>query len=191
VYRYYNPRFDKTIIDISPGEYIATQDDVVLSTVLGSCVSVVIHDGTRKMTGLNHFMLVEGRGMESLGDVMRYERYGSYAMESLVNEFLRSGSLKTNLRAKVFGGSRILNTADQDRVNDIGAQNITYALKFLKNEEIPILANDTGGDRPRRLFVYPRTFQVFLKKEKKGPPVITPAKPELPEQKGRIILFDD
>jgi len=189
VYTYFNPRFDKVIIDISPGEYIATEEDVVLSTVLGSCVSVVINDSSRNMSGINHFMLVEGKGMGNLGDVMRYERYGTYAMEALLNEFIRSGSDKKNLQAKVFGGSRIL-YRDNEHLNDIGEQNIIFAMRFLKNEEIPIMASDTGGERPRRLFVYPRTFQVFLKKEKKGPPPVPDIQKTLPPSESRIVLFD-
>jgi chemotaxis protein CheD len=189
VYKYFNPRFDKVIMDISPGEYIATDEDVVLSTVLGSCVSVVIYDSTRNMSGINHFMLVEGKGMGNLGDVMLYERYGTYAMETLLNEFIRSGSDKKSLQAKVFGGSRIL-YRDQENINDIGEKNIIFAMRFLKNEDIPIVASDTGGERPRRLFVYPRTFKVFLKKEKKEPPPVADLQKTLPARESRIVLFD-
>ena len=189
MYEYYNNRFRRNIIDISPGEYIVSGDDVLISTVLGSCVSVCIFDPSRKLGGMNHFMLVEGRNMENVGELMRYERYGSYAIETLINEFLRTGSVKSELQAKVFGGGRILKT-DKGSAMDIGAQNIIYALNFLKNEEIPILAEDTGGEMPRRIFLYPRTFKVFMKRERntlQDEPV--KAKP-LPDKSGRVILFD-
>ncbi|MDC7225076.1 MAG: chemotaxis protein CheD [Spirochaetales bacterium] len=189
MYKYYNAKFDKDIIDITPGEFLATGEDVVISTVLGSCVAVSLFDRVRLMGGMNHFMLVESRGRQDSGDMMRFERYGSYAMQALLNEFLRTGSRKENIQAKVFGGSRILNTT-APRVTDIGEQNVQYALKFLENEEIPLLAKDTGGDRPRRIYLFPRSFKILMKREKGRVTKLEfeermPRRPESP-----IVLFD-
>ncbi len=189
MYKYYNNKFKKDIIDISAGEYIASAEDVIISTVLGSCVSVCIYDPRRKMAGLNHFMLVESRSLDNLGEMMRSERYGSYAMESLLNEFIRTGSRKSDLQSKVFGGSRILQTAPGKSM-DIGHQNIIYALNFLENEDIPILAKDTGGERPRRIYLFPHSFKVLLKREKNSS-LDEKSEIRIPAKKsGSIVLFD-
>ncbi|MDC7221715.1 MAG: chemotaxis protein CheD [Spirochaetales bacterium] len=189
MYRYFNTKFNRELIDISPGEFYATGDDVVISTVLGSCVAVSLYDSERKMAGMNHFMLVEGKDVTNTGELMRLERYGSFAMESLLNEFIRGGSLKANLQAKVFGGSRLLGSEPASST-DIGHQNVLYALNFLKNEGIPVLAKDTGGKRSRRLYLFPQTFKILMKKEKKrafslDELPVSPKKIESP-----VILFD-
>jgi chemotaxis protein CheD len=188
VYKYFNAKFEKEMIDISPGEYLSTSEDFIISTVLGSCVSVCIFDKYRKMGGMNHFMLVEGKALETTGDMLRYERYGSYAMESLLNDFIRSGSKKEHLEAKVFGGSRMLNLKSKDYL-DIGSQNVRYALTFLKNETIPVLAKDTGGTRHRRLYLFPQNFKILMKREQKDSTLGLYVN-QIPKKESPIVLFD-
>ena len=82
--RYYDRHFDIEAVKVLPGEYFVTTTDMVLVTVLGSCVSACIRDREKGIGGLNHFMLADGAN--SLGSASA--RYGGYAMEVLINHLL-------------------------------------------------------------------------------------------------------
>ena len=88
-----------------PGEYIVTDRDVMLVTVLGSCVSACIRDPLAQVGGMNHFMLPD---LENGGVANESARYGSYAMEMLINELLKRGAARNRLECKVFGGGAVL-----------------------------------------------------------------------------------
>ncbi|MGV8776346.1 chemoreceptor glutamine deamidase CheD, partial [Pseudomonas aeruginosa] len=93
-------------VKLLPGEYFASGEDLVIVTVLGSCVSVCLRDPLNGIAGMNHFMLPE-RGLG--GDpASPSARYGSHAMELLINRMLALGASRERLQAKVFGGGSVL-----------------------------------------------------------------------------------
>mgnify|MGYP001500607325 CR=1 FL=1 len=155
-------QFEQEVVTIHPGEYFATQADTIISTVLGSCIAVSLHDPARSMGGLNHFMLPGELGREGLIRDPN-AKYGMYAMELLVNELLKMGSKKKDLKAKVFGGGAVLRFSDGGTTR-IPQSNIDFAFEYLKEEGIPILASDVGGREPRKIFMFPRSGKVLLKR---------------------------
>jgi len=140
---YYDRTFDCDAAKILPGEYYYTAKDMLIVTVLGSCVSACIRDRTRALGGMNHFMLPDGG--EPGNPVSASMRYGTYAMEVLINDLLKSGARRENLEAKVFGG---------------GAEH----LRFQKTERIPVVAEDLNDIYPRKVYFFPRTGKVLVKK---------------------------
>ena len=155
-------QFEQEVVTIHPGEYFATQADTIISTVLGSCIAVSLHDPARSMGGLNHFMLPGELGREGLIRDPN-AKYGMYAMELLVNELLKMGSRKNDLKAKVFGGGAVLRFSDGGTTR-IPQSNIDFAFEYLKEEGIPVLASDVGGREPRKIFMFPRSGKVLLKR---------------------------
>ena len=103
---YYDRTFDRDAAKILPGEYYFTCKDMLIVTVLGSCVAACIRDRVTGIGGMNHFMLPAGGDPDS--PVSASMRYGTYAMEVLINELLKSGARRENLEAKVFGGGNVL-----------------------------------------------------------------------------------
>ena len=83
-------RFPHEIAAILPGEFFVSPDPMIVYTVLGSCVSACVRDPFARVGGMNHFMLPKPKdaGMDSWGESTRY---GSYAMESLINGILKRG----------------------------------------------------------------------------------------------------
>jgi chemotaxis protein CheD len=140
--------------------------DEMIVTVLGSCISACLRDKIFGIGGMNHFMLPEDKNViqnvKSL--VNRYEiastRYGSIAMEMLVNDILKRGGKRENLEAKIFGGGRI--TAQMS--SDIGNINILFVTEYLKIENIPVVSQDVGDVLPRKVYFIPATGDVFVKK---------------------------
>ena len=104
--RYFDPRFEATIITVAPGEHeITAAKDEIVATVLGSCISVCMRDPQAGVGGLNHFLLPKNTGSS---DTSAGERYGDTAMEVLINEMIRLGADRRRMVAKVFGGGRVL-----------------------------------------------------------------------------------
>ncbi|MDA3947692.1 MAG: chemotaxis protein CheD [Spirochaeta sp.] len=192
--RHFDRKFNRDVAVIHPGEYLVTDDDIIISTVLGSCVAVALYDPTRHQGGLNHFMLP---GEINRQNVFTDEsgRYGMFAMELLINDMLKRNSNKRNLVAKVFGGGHVLNTA----AGKIPESNIAFALEFLETENIPIASSDVGGTDARKIFFFARTSRVLLKRfgGQKAAPVEREEeaylsrikKPERPKPSDDVTIF--
>jgi chemotaxis protein CheD len=163
VRRFWNPRQERWTAKILPGEYFVTRHDEVITTILGSCISACIRDRALLVGGMNHFMLPEDRSIGTSswlsGPGGLATRYGSYAMESLINELLKLGASRARLEVKLFGGARILSS-----MMDVGAKNIQFVCEYLKLEHLPILAQDVGDTCPRHVEYHPATGRVMLKR---------------------------
>ena len=156
---YYDRTFDCDAAKILPGEYYYTGKDMLIVTVLGSCVSACIRDRTRALGGMNHFMLPDGG--EPGNPVSASMRYGTYAMEVLINDLLKSGARRENLEAKVFGGGAVLRGFS---AMNVGERNAAFVINFLKTERIPVVAEDLNDIYPRKVYFFPRTGKVLVKK---------------------------
>lgn len=157
--RYHDRQFDLDAVKLMPGEYYVTHDDMVLVTVLGSCVAACIRDRHSGLGGMNHFMLAEGNRSDEPASASM--RYGVYAMEVLINELLKLGASRQGLEAKVFGGARVL---EAFTVTEIGAQNARFVLEFLQRERIPVAAQDLLDVWPRKVYYFPRSGRVLVKR---------------------------
>ena len=147
---------------ILPGEYFATDEDMMIVTVLGSCVSACIRDPELEIGGMNHFMLPDAdRETEGTGPLSMAARYGSYAMELLINHLLKMGARRDRLEAKVFGGGNVL--PGFTRMN-VGQRNADFVLRFLKAEQIRVTARDLVDVFPRRVHFFPATGRVLVKR---------------------------
>ncbi|HEX8603965.1 MAG TPA: chemoreceptor glutamine deamidase CheD [Pseudoduganella sp.] len=157
---YYDRTFDCEAAKILPGEYYFTQKDMLIVTVLGSCVSACIRDRVSGLGGMNHFMLPDG-GADANSPVSASARYGTYAMEILINSLLKSGARRDNLEAKVFGGGAVLKGFT---AMNVGERNATFVQAFLRNERIRVVAEDLNDVYPRKVYFFPRTGKVLVKK---------------------------
>jgi len=143
------------MVKIGPGElHYVTGDDLMVMTVLGSCIAACIWDPRVRVGGMNHFMLPEGAGDTS-------GRYGSYAMELLINEMLKRGAQRGNLEAKVFGGGQVI--AGMDTMN-VGLRNTSFVLDYLKTEHIPVVSKDVLDIYPRKVCFLPASGKVMVKR---------------------------
>jgi chemotaxis protein CheD len=155
---YYDRTFDCDAAKILPGEYYYTAKEMLIVTVLGSCVSACIRDRVKGLGGMNHFMLPDGGDG---GPVSASMRYGTYAMEVLINDLLKAGARREHLEAKVFGGGAVLRGFSS---MNVGERNAAFVTRFLKTERIPVLAEDLNDIYPRKVYFFPRTGKVLVKK---------------------------
>jgi chemotaxis protein CheD len=158
---YYDRTFDCDAAKILPGEYYCTFKDMLIVTVLGSCVSACIRDRVSGIGGMNHFMLPDSGGDASNPLISASARYGTYAMEVLINELLKSGARRENLEAKVFGGGNVLRGLT---ALNVGERNAAFVRAYLKAEGIRVLAEDLNDIFPRKVYFFPRSGRVLVKK---------------------------
>lgn len=160
---YFDRTFDCEAAKISPGEYYYTDQDMLIVTVLGSCVSACIRDSITGIGGMNHFMLPDSATADKDNPVSESMRYGTYAMEVLINQLLRNGARRENLEAKIFGGGNVLKSFTTTNVGD---RNAVFVRKFLKDERIRVTGEDLLDIYPRKVYYFPKTGRVLVKKLK-------------------------
>jgi chemotaxis protein CheD len=133
-------------VHIIQGEFKVENDpDIVLTTILGSCVAACLRDPVAGVGGMNHFLLPGSAS--SGGDATRY---GVHLMELLINGLLKRGARRDRLEAKIFGGAKTIAS-----FSNVGEQNAAFAMQFLKDEGIPVVGSSTGGDHGRKLEYWP------------------------------------
>jgi chemotaxis protein CheD len=166
-------------ITVVQGEFAVSADTgVIMSTVLGSCISVCLFDAFACVGGMNHFLLASGGGAQS-NDL----KYGVNAMELLINRVLRAGGDRGSLQAKVFGGARMTAHAV-----DIGRNNAEFAIDFLNRESIPCISQSIGGEQARRVQFAPTTGAARQLQIAGPEPALEPMKAPAPKVED-ITLF--
>jgi chemotaxis protein CheD len=160
---YYDRLFNIEAAKIGPGEYYYTDQDMLIVTVLGSCISACIRDPVAGVGGMNHFMLPQGAKADMDNPVSESMRYGNYAMEVLINQLMRNGARRENLEAKIFGGGNVLRSFT---TNMVGDRNAEFVKKYLKEEGIKIASEDVLDVFPRKVYYFPKTGKVMVKKLK-------------------------
>jgi len=172
-------------VHIIQGEFFVTEDsDVMVTTILGSCVAACIRDPLAGVGGINHFLLP---GSLERGRSAEAERMGVHLMELLVNGLLKAGARRERLEAKIFGGASTVQAH-----MDIGKHNVEFAERFLRDEGIACIGGSTGGNQGRRIQYWPvsgRARQILLAdaREMRRPapaPVIT-----VVDNAGELELF--
>lgn len=170
----YSTKFKAPIITIYPGEYYISNTKEIISTVLGSCISVCLYDLPNNIGGMNHFMLPKSENnreenltsenslnMESLSS--RSMRFGLTAMEVLIIMMLKKGAKRENLRAKIFGGGNVLSNLSSSRPT-VGEKNISFIKAYLKTENIIIENENISGNIGRKIFFITGSTSIFVKK---------------------------
>ena len=155
--RFFDVTEKVNVIKILSGDWhVSTQENEMLTTVLGSCVSACIRDPVAGVGGMNHFLLPGDDGVE--GQFSSSARYGVFAMESLINGLMKAGGRKDRFEIKVFGGGNVINYSAR-----IGSKNAQFIRSFLRKEGFLIASEDLEGDLPRRLHYYADTGKVMLR----------------------------
>lgn len=155
---YFDRHFSKDAAKVLPGEYFVTEKGMLLVTVLGSCVAACVRDADSGIGGMNHFMLPDDGGRDVIANSARY---GTYAMEVLINHLLKMGVRRNRMEAKVFGGGAVMASLAS---SNVGTRNAEFVLNYLKLEKIPIVAKDLLDSYPRKVYYFPETGKVLVKK---------------------------
>jgi chemotaxis protein CheD len=156
---FYDAKFANDAVKILPGEYFVHHEDILIMTTLGSCIAACLWDRHARVGGMNHFMLPEG----GIGGGANNDsgRYGSYAMELLINEMMKRGASRSSMEAKVFGGGQVI--SGMSSLN-VGERNTQFVIDYLKTERIPILSKDVLDIYPRKVCFLPASGKAMVKR---------------------------
>ena len=152
---YLDHHFQHNAVKVLPGEYFVADEDMVIMTVLGSCIAACLWDSRSRIGGMNHFMLPDGDLADASG------RYGSYAMELLINEMLKMGARRETIQAKIFGGAQVMHNFT---TMNVGERNTNFVLNYLHTERIPIVSEDVLDIYPRKVVFFPVTGKAMVKR---------------------------
>ena len=152
---YFDQHFQYNAVKVLPGEYFVASEQLMIVTVLGSCIAACLWDSRTHVGGMNHFMLPEGGEADNSG------RYGSYAMEVLINELMKLGARRETLQAKIFGGGQVM--ANFATMN-VGERNALFVRKYLATERIPLVSEDVLDIYPRKVVYFPVTGKAMVKR---------------------------
>ncbi len=158
--QYYSEKFQRKVYEIFGGNYYATAEtNSIIATLLGSCVAVCLRDKSTGVVGMNHFLLP--------GDIRRDDmltspsaKYGMHAMEILINAMMKLGAKREHFEAKVFGGGHVLDSSN----SSVPDNNIMFVKAYLAMEEIPVVAEDLGGNNGRKILYFTDTTEVYLRR---------------------------
>lgn len=150
---YVDPHFQYDTVKVFPGEYFVARDDLLLMTVVGSCVAACVWDGAARVGGMNRFMLPEG-GPDAEG-------LGARAMEHLLDEMRAMGARRETMQARVFGGGAVM---PRCTTTNVGERNTRFVLDYLAAQGIPVVAQDVLGTHPRKVCFFPATGKALLKR---------------------------
>lgn len=139
---------------------IAKTPDKLITLGLGSCIGIALIDSFNKIAGLSHIMLPDSKAFSNINNPMKY---ADTAIPLLVQKLITSGANKNNLKAKIAGGASMFSFADKSPMMDIGKRNAEAVKSILKELNIPIIAEDIGGNKGRTMIVDPTTATVILK----------------------------
>lgn len=157
---FYDAHFRADAVKILPGEYYVSNEDILLTTTLGSCIAACLWDRQAQIGGMNHFMLPEGQGDSG--------RYGSYAMELLINQLMKRGANRSSLEAKVFGGGAVI--SGMNSIN-VGERNTQFVMNYLATERITVVSKDVMDIYPRKVCFLAHNGKAMVKR-------LAPAHPE-------------
>lgn len=192
--RYFDSNINATVVQVYQGDFYATAaPDEALNTVLGSCISACVRDPVTKFGGMNHFLLPAGQDQPVSSGAALSLRYGSFAMEQLINAVLSAGGKRERLEIKVFGGSNVM----RGLTSEIGHRNADFVEEYLKQEGFALTAKHLRGNWPRKVQFFPHSGQVRMRelKESAAAAIIereTRASPRIVTKptSGTIELFD-
>jgi len=129
---------------LRPGYIYISRMPTLISTVLGSCVAVAMWDKKREYGGMNHFLYP---ATHNPGEATA--QYGNVAVKALVRLFIEEGSENRNLEAQIFGGAHLAESSGE--MLEICRQNVDICRQVLMKHKIPVVSEDVGGTRGRKV----------------------------------------
>ncbi len=176
---------DSRLIHIIQGDYLVTSDEnVVLATILGSCVAACMVDPVAKVGGMNHFLLPDDGNR---GAISGAASHGVHLMELLVNGLMQRGARRDRLQVKLFGGAKLF-----AGLTDIGGRNADFAEQFIRAEGFQYKGGHLRGLQGRRIRFWPttgRAQQIFLDARHVPVPQMPATRLPASEPSGNVELF--
>lgn len=146
---------------------ICRAPDTLVTYALGSCVGICLFDPMKKMAGLSHIMLPASQGFSATGgkEVMKF---ADTAIPLLVKKLEAAGCMRGRFQCKIAGGAQMFAGVNNSSLANIGARNVQAVKQALGALRIPIMAEDTGKNYGRTLYLTAEDGVMRIKSVSKG-----------------------
>jgi chemotaxis protein CheD len=145
---------------------IASNHSNIITRALGSCVALTLYDQVQKIGGMIHYILPENPGGK------KKEKYADTGINFLFAKILESNAKRENLVAKMIGGAVMFEDFIDDIENSIGNRNVIKGKEILKNLEVKLLSEDTGGNYGRSVKFQLTDGKIYITSYKTGVKII-------------------
>jgi chemotaxis protein CheD len=153
---YFDAHFRNEAVKVLPGEYFVHDEDMLITTTLGSCIAACLWDRQRRVGGMNHFMLPDSGGAGGANG-----RYGAFAMDLLIGEMVKRGAMRSTMEAKVFGGGAVI--SGMNSIN-VGERNTSFVMDYLRTERITVVSKDVLDVYARKVCFLPASGKAMVKR---------------------------
>jgi len=155
----------RTEIFLHPGEWKFAGQDYIISTLLGSCVSIVMWHPHLRQGGMCHYLLAQrNESSDTLSG-----RYGDEAMLLLLRAALACGRPLKEFQVKLLGGATVLSHREGERSsNDVATRNIEMARQLARQLGLNVQAEDLGGTSPRMVVFDVQSGDVWVRLSQDG-----------------------
>jgi two-component system chemotaxis response regulator CheB len=177
-----------------PGDIAFASQPTLLSTLLGSCVSVCLFDETKKLGGMNHYMLPKRADTSNSG--LSKGKYGDYAIKRLLAMAEKAGSRKGDLVASIFGGGHVsghLGSVEGTGGFNVAERNIQLAKVELHRLGVKVVRQDVGDTQARKIHMVSDTNEITVKHVQRSAENVARAEKlqSLKTRKKRVLIVDD
>ncbi|NWK77041.1 chemotaxis protein CheD [Aquitalea sp. LB_tupeE] len=149
---------DKEIF-LHPGEWAFAAGHVRISTLLGSCVAIVLWHPQLQLGGMCHYLLARRNGQS---DTLS-GRYGDEAMLLLLRAVLDCGRPLREFHCHLLGGASVLAYPDGDHQHDVSGHNIEQARQMARQLDLQVQTENLGGSCPRMVVLDVQTGEVRVR----------------------------
>jgi len=161
---------DHTLLSVylKPGEMHIAQKPTLVTTVLGSCVSVTMFHRVSGVGAICHELLPQCKGKKDCDDgCVDGFKYMNCSIQRMIERFKTLKVGLGDIEVKIFGGADVLSPADTaSNTINVGKENIETALREIEREGLRLVTYDVGGTFGRKILFYTHTGEVLLKRLK-------------------------
>jgi chemotaxis protein CheD len=153
-------------IFLHPGEFHLSTEPEVVTTILGSCVSIIMFDKAKRISMMSHNLMPVCENLSSCkGDCENVHRYTECSVKQMLQIFDSVKIPRNDIVVKLFGGSELINDGHHaDNITSIGSRNITSAKNIIEKEALKLTAQDIGGRCSRKIVFITETGEVYLRR---------------------------
>jgi chemotaxis protein CheD len=158
-----------TEIRVKVADYAVAAEGTIATIGLGSCVAIALYDPAAHVGGLAHVLLPS----ESMSrDRSNPAKFPTTAVPLVMAEMQRLGARGDRIRAKIVGGASMFGNLIPSGGINIGERNVAAVREVLAASMVPIVAEDTGNDYGRSVYLFLRDGRVEVRSLRKGSHVL-------------------
>lgn len=151
----------ENLIKVGMADLSVTNHPGILTTLgLGSCVGIALYDSSHKVIGLAHVMLPSSLQAKNN---LNTAKFADTAIVKLLDDMMKLGARRGHIVAKLAGGAQMFSFNQTSDMMKIGLRNAISAKEKLGELNIPIVAEDTGGNHGRTIELYSNDGRLVIK----------------------------